>query len=161
MLITWHHLSDRIESTFLHMLRWCSTDGFVSMIKEEKNSHLFEGTILRPLLSLSKRYILSLCNKYHIPYVIDTSNQDTTMSKRNKLRHDIIEPLLSLANKNTTQENTFEKSIKQIYGEIEQVTKWQHENITTTDVSPSKNKTSIQTSNRAKRYHKHQSKIYM
>lgn len=129
MLITWHHLSDRIESTLLHMLRGCSIDGFMSMWREEKNSHLFAGTILRPLLSLSKKYILSLCSKHHIPYVVDISNKDTTMSKRNKVRHDIIEPLLSLANKNTIQDNTFEKSMKQIYTELEHITIWEEEKL--------------------------------
>jgi tRNA(Ile)-lysidine synthase TilS/MesJ len=41
ILITGHNLSDRIESTFLHLLRGAQIDGFLNMKKNEKRSHMF------------------------------------------------------------------------------------------------------------------------
>lgn len=118
-MVTGHHLSDRIESTFLHLLRGCDIDGFMSMSKEDKNHGHFNGKIIRPLLHIGKRKVVDICTKYNIPYIQDYTNNDTNISKRNKLRHDILWPLLDLANKNTKNENTFEESMLQVYRSLE------------------------------------------
>jgi len=49
-LIFGHNLTDRIESTFLNLLRGANLNGFLAMTSEETH-HLLENTkVLRPLL---------------------------------------------------------------------------------------------------------------
>lgn len=119
-LITGHHLSDRIESTFLNLLRGCAIDGFMSMQKIQTNSHLIKWTIVRPLLSMSKTHIQDICNIHNIQYSYDKTNEDITVSKRNKLRHTVLSVLKELSHKNTKEENSFEHSMLEIYNTIEQ-----------------------------------------
>jgi len=120
ILITGHNLSDRIESTILSLLRGAHIDGFLNMQAEEKHSHMFEGTVLRPLLNTPKDTILSRCKEHNIPYSIDTTNHDTSFSKRNKIRHGIIQTLKELSHKYTVDTNTFEESMKNIYHRCDQ-----------------------------------------
>lgn len=46
--------------------------------------------ILRPLLSYSKQHIQDYCDDKKIPYMIDESNADITVSQRNQIRHEIV-----------------------------------------------------------------------
>ncbi len=119
ILLTGHNLSDRIESTFLNMLRGSHIDGFISMQSKENNSHIFQGIIGRPLLQYNKSYIQEQCNALDIPYHIDISNFDTTVSKRNILRHNILQTLKDLSHKNNKQNNSFEESMQNIYERYE------------------------------------------
>jgi len=118
-LITGHHLSDRIESTFLNLLRGCAIDGFISMQRVERNSHLIQWNIIRPLLKMSKTKIQNICDIQNILYSYDKTNEDIAVSKRNRLRHTILTSLKELSHKNTQEENSFEKSMLEIYMAIE------------------------------------------
>lgn len=117
-LITGHHLSDRIESTFLNLLRGCDMDGFVSMQRVD-HSHLIHWDIIRPLLTMSKSHIQHMCDTNHIDYSYDHTNEDISISKRNKVRNTILSELRALANKNTATHNTFEQSMRHIYESLE------------------------------------------
>jgi tRNA(Ile)-lysidine synthase TilS/MesJ len=46
--------------------------------------------IVRPLLSYSKKEIQDYCDEHKIPYMIDQSNVDPSVSQRNKIRHEIV-----------------------------------------------------------------------
>jgi len=117
-LILWHNLTDRIETTFLNMLRGCHIDGFISMKIYTSSHHLVSCPIIRPLLELAKPTIEMLCKKHKIKYIIDPSNKDSTTSKRNKLRNEILPEIYNLAHKNAATENTFRTSIQNIYKEV-------------------------------------------
>lgn len=110
-VVTGHHLNDRVESSLLHMLRGSGLHGFLSMQFCDKHPLLSSAKILRPLLSLSKGEILALVEKNKIPFVQDESNFDPDVSKRNKLRNDILPELFALAHKNTETENSFLESM--------------------------------------------------
>ena len=127
ILITGHHLSDRIESTILHLLRWASIDWFLSMRQVENNSPVFHGKIVRPLLRDNKSYIQAQCDKYQVPYTIDPSNNNLKTSKRNVIRHNILQPLRELSHKNNKETSSFEESMQQIYDRCEK--NYQQENI--------------------------------
>ncbi len=102
VLITGHNLTDRIETSLMNMRRGCQVKGFLNMrLIEEKNrlnnSESSRGmkmgwkmTILRPLLIYSKKQIQDYCDEYKIPYMIDESNADVTISYRNHIRHEIV-----------------------------------------------------------------------
>lgn len=120
-LITGHHLSDRIESTFLNLLRGCAIDGFISMQRIEKNSHLIQWDILRPLLKMSKEQIQHICDTYNIQYSHDHTNEDITISRRNRLRHTVLKEIKDLSHKKTKEKNSFEDSMLEIYTAIENI----------------------------------------
>ncbi len=84
IIVTWHNLSDRIETTFLNLLRGTNIPGIRNMSLFDKKNGL---TLLRPLINLPKNRILSLCNTYDIPYFIDPTNKNFSISKRNKVRY--------------------------------------------------------------------------
>lgn len=117
-LILWHNLTDRIETTFLNLLRGCHINGFVSMEIYTPSHHLLPCPVIRPLLDLAKTTIETLCKKHKLEYIIDPSNNDNTTSKRNILRNEIFPKLYDLAHKNTLAENTFRTSMQNIYGEL-------------------------------------------
>ena len=116
-VILGHNLSDRIESTFLNLLRGAGIKGFTSM-QFSKSHHLLSWTkVLRPLINMPKSEIENICKKNHIPYVTDASNYDDTTSLRNKLRNKILPSLYALS-KNQKGRETFEQSMLNIYEEI-------------------------------------------
>jgi tRNA(Ile)-lysidine synthase TilS/MesJ len=91
----------------------------MSMQRVETNSHLIDGTIIRPLLTLSKSYIQHICDTHRIQYIYDNTNEDINISKRNKLRHTILASLKELSHKNAKEYNSFEQSMYEIYTAIE------------------------------------------
>jgi len=98
-LIFGHNLTDRIESTFLNLLRGANLNGFIAMQVQEQH-HLLPGiNVLRPLIGLTKDEILNICKHNKIPFVIDPTNKNITTSLRNKLRNKVLPELYKLANK--------------------------------------------------------------
>lgn len=106
ILILWHHLDDRIETTFLNINRGCGQEGIQWM--KSQTTHFLDQTItiVRPLLSLKKIEIINEAQKKQIPYHNDPSNEDLDYSKRNKMRH------LLQQEYNT---DWFYKSLEQLY----------------------------------------------
>jgi nucleoid DNA-binding protein len=60
-----------------------------------------------------------MCDTNHIDYSYDHTNEDISISKRNKVRNTILSELRALANKNTATHNTFEQSMRHIYESLE------------------------------------------
>jgi tRNA(Ile)-lysidine synthetase-like protein len=90
-----HHFDDRVETSFLNLLRWCGIDGFMG-IKHQESHHLLQGKmVIRPLLNISKSTIMDRCAQENIPYVLDKSNQDPWVSQRNYIRQTLIPQLFS------------------------------------------------------------------
>lgn len=119
-LIFGHNLTDRIESTFLNLLRGANLNGFIAMQVQEQH-HLLPGiNVLRPLIGLTKDEILNICKHNKIPFVIDPTNKNITTSLRNKLRNKVLPELYKLANKQWTTTNSFIESMKNIYEQLEQ-----------------------------------------
>lgn len=134
-LVFGHNLTDRIESTFLNLLRGSNLNGFLAM-QEQESHHLLPGIqILRPILGLTKDEITAICMANHIPFVTDPTNIDSTTSLRNKLRNKILPGLYTLAHKQTTTTNSFVESMKHIYEQLEETTQ-KDTNLTPIHVSP-------------------------
>jgi len=124
-IVTWHNLTDRIETTFLNMLRGVDLPWFVNMKFIDKFFLLPEKKVfvVRPLIDLPKDYIQNLCDEFTIPYFIDKTNFDPKISKRNKVRQ-IISELASMANVRKDGTNMFRKSWQNIYNRIGEVEVW-------------------------------------
>lgn len=90
-----HHLNDDIETSFMRIIRGSSLNGY-SGIKElafENNKY-----IIRPLLTVLKKDIITYANKHNIKYFDDQSNF-TDCYTRNRIRHHLV-PLLFEENEN-------------------------------------------------------------
>ena len=116
-----HHLNDRIESTFLNLMRGAGINGFLNM-REVENHHLLpeECKVCRPLLEISKSEILSICNEAWIPFFEDKTNQDISVSKRNRIRNQILNPVSTYWTENW-EENKFLESFAWIYKQLENI----------------------------------------
>lgn len=92
IILTWHHLDDRIETTIINLKRWCHLRWFYNMSTYKKclNRDDFNNILyyvhLRPLLHLSKGVILDICKKNNIVFVQDQTNNNPSVSQRNKVR---------------------------------------------------------------------------
>ena len=114
-----HHLNDRVESTFLNLMRWSGINGFLNMHNIDKH-HLLpdDSSICRPLLDISKSEILNICSETWIPFFEDKTNFDNLVSKRNWVRNQILNPL-SRYTLDSKEENKFLESFSNIYHQIE------------------------------------------
>ena len=134
-LVFGHNMSDRIESTFLNLLRGANLNGFLAMQTQEEHHLLGETKVLRPILWLTKEEITAICTKNKIPFITDPTNNDITTSLRNKLRNKILPEVYKLSHKQTTNTNSFVESMKNIYEQLEQTT-WE-KNIHLNPIFPS------------------------
>jgi len=116
-----HHLNDRVESTFLNLMRGAWINGFLNM-REVENHHLLpdECKVCRPLLNSTKSEILDICNKIWIPFFEDKTNQDVSVSKRNRVRNQILNPVSTYWTENW-DENKFLESFAWIYKQLENI----------------------------------------
>lgn len=116
-----HHLNDRVESTLLNLMRGAWINGFLNMREVEKH-HLLpdECKVCRPLLENSKSEILNICNEVWIPFFEDKTNQDISVSKRNRVRNQILNPVSTYWTENW-EENKFLESFAWIYKQLENI----------------------------------------
>lgn len=96
VLVTWHNLTDRLETTLLNIRRWCHIKGFLNMTDVDQRLVSVwwhtprEVYIVRPLLHMRKPDILSFNSSLEIPYILDPTNEDEEFSQRNKLRKKVL-----------------------------------------------------------------------
>ena len=116
-----HHLNDRVESTLLNLMRGAWINGFLNM-REVESHHLLpdECKVCRPLLETSKSEILSICNEVWIPFFEDKTNQNVSVSKRNRVRNQILNPVSTYWTENW-EDNKFLESFAWIYKQLENI----------------------------------------
>lgn len=102
-ILTAHHQNDNLETMIFNFIRGASYGGLKGIAEIDQKRHL-----LRPLLHISKKEIISSLKKAHQTFCIDQSNNDLKYS-RNLLRHKVI-PLLEKINPGLEQ--TFNENIK-------------------------------------------------
>ena len=92
-VLTAHTATDNAETVLLNLLRGGGGRALCGIPAVRPLSA--ECVLLRPLLSLTADEVLSALNEKALPYVVDTTNQDTAYH-RNYLRHEILPRLSSL-----------------------------------------------------------------
>lgn len=80
-----HHADDQIETFFIRLMRGAGLTGLAGM--RPKN-----GKYIRPLLSISKKDIMTWLEEQNVSYVIDPTNESFAYL-RNRIRHKLI-PLM-------------------------------------------------------------------
>jgi len=95
-LITAHQLNDQLEWFLMRLCRGAGVSELAGidpvstrLIKPDRNY-----TLIRPLLSCTKKELLEYLQSHHYPYFIDESNQDTSY-ERNRFRKLFGDPLLA------------------------------------------------------------------
>jgi tRNA(Ile)-lysidine synthase len=94
-IITAHHADDNLETIILNFARGASLQGLTGMQELETNSTT-SASLLRPLLTISKKQILDFLKFKKLKFCVDKSN-NSLVYKRNFIRHKII-PLLKEIN---------------------------------------------------------------
>ena len=102
LLATAHNANDNLETQIFNLTRGCGLDGIcgIPVTRPCKN-----GTVVRPILSMSRSEILSYCDKNGLSFVTDSTNTDTDYT-RNMIRAEIIpalEKINSAAIKNASR----------------------------------------------------------
>ena len=80
-----HHEKDQVETILHNMIRGTGLRGIAGM--NSQNDY-----IIRPFLNISKKEIERYVDTYDVPYVNDTSNEDTSFA-RNFIRKEVIDKL--------------------------------------------------------------------
>jgi tRNA(Ile)-lysidine synthase len=96
-----HHQNDTIETILLNLVRGTGIAGMHGILPKN-------GSLVRPLLYLSRQEIINLVSKQGLNYVEDSSNASTKYA-RNKIRHKVIPILQEL---NPSLERTFEHNLQ-------------------------------------------------
>lgn len=91
ILATAHNADDNFETQLFNLCRGCGIDGLCG-IPESRPFPEADGIIVRPILSASKKQIISYCAENGIEYVSDSTNFEDDCV-RNKLRLNIIPQL--------------------------------------------------------------------
>jgi len=91
LLLTGQHASDQSESFFLALKRGSGPKGLSSMAE---SSPFQQGTIVRPLLSVTREQVEEFAREQQLDWIEDESNQDTRYD-RNFLRHEVMPVLRS------------------------------------------------------------------
>lgn len=119
LILFGHNLTDRLESTFMNMLRWCGLQWFKSMWILQPH-HLLDKNVLRPLIDLTKNEITEICKKHGIQHIEDETNNNPKISLRNLIRIKLLPQIFKLSNKKDEFSNSFIQSMQTIYKQIDQ-----------------------------------------
>lgn len=103
-VLTAHHMDDQAETVLMHILRGTGPNGLAGM---RVSTQMGELRLIRPLLGISRREIISFLKSRRIPYVTDSTNQSVRYL-RNKIRHKLI-PFL---------ESRFRKDVKKLLSHL-------------------------------------------
>jgi len=87
-LATAHHADDNLETILFHLARGAALKGLCGIPPKR-------GNVIRPLLGCVKEDILEACRERAIPFVTDSTNEDTSFA-RNYLRAEILPRLRTL-----------------------------------------------------------------
>ena len=80
-----HHLRDQAETILMHIVRGCGLKGASGM-------EYVNDFVVRPFLNLGKGDIMLYMAQNNVPYVVDESNFDTSIS-RNLIRQEVLPTL--------------------------------------------------------------------
>lgn len=92
LLATAHNANDNLETQIFNLARGCGLDGMCGIPETRPCDG---GTVVRPILRMSRARILEYCREHKLEYVTDSTNTDTDYT-RNKIRAEIIPALMEI-----------------------------------------------------------------
>lgn len=98
LLATAHHANDNLETMLFNLTRGSGLGGICGI----PESRLCEnGTVIRPILHMTREEIVSYCRQNELSFVTDSTNTDTDYT-RNKIRTELI-PVLTEINEKVVE----------------------------------------------------------
>jgi len=92
LLVTAHNANDNLETMLFHLIRGSGLGGLCGI----PVSRLCEnGSLVRPILGMTRADILQYCQVHGLSFVTDSTNTDTDYT-RNRIRSQIIPPLTEI-----------------------------------------------------------------
>lgn len=88
-IATAHTADDNAETVLLHLVRGTGLKGLGAIAP-------VNGSLIRPMLCVTREEVVRFLDEYHVPYINDSSN-DTDVFLRNRIRHHVM-PLLKKEN---------------------------------------------------------------
>lgn len=116
-LFTAHHADDLAETILMRINRGSTIQGYAGF---PKISNLKDYKIVRPLINVSKDYLLSYAIEKRIPYAIDNSNVKDVYT-RNRIRKYIIPILKKENNKVLDKFNQFSETLLDYYNYVDKI----------------------------------------
>ena len=114
-----HHGDDLIETILMKIIRGSNLEGYAGI---KTYSQIKNYTIIRPLLSITKKDIIEYDKSHNIKYFIDNTNEDTTYT-RNRIRKNIL-PLLKKEDPNIHLKFLkYSNTLQEYYNYVEKTTK--------------------------------------
>lgn len=92
ILLTAHNADDNAETVLFHMARGSGLGGLCGIAPVRSFAN---GSLVRPMLGITKREILAYCEENGLEYVTDVTNFDASYA-RNKIRAEVLPVLESL-----------------------------------------------------------------
>ncbi len=92
-IATAHTADDNAETVLMHLVRGTGLKGLGGIAP-------VSGSVVRPMLSVTREEVLAFLEEYRIPYVEDSTNAEDVFL-RNRLRHNVL-PLLKRENPTLT-----------------------------------------------------------
>ena len=92
ILATAHNANDNLETVIFNMTRGSGPSGICGIPRSRPCKN---GTVIRPILDISKEEIFEYCRLSSLKYVTDSTNVDTDYT-RNKIRAQIIPSLMEI-----------------------------------------------------------------
>ena len=89
LVATGHHAGDNAETVLMNLIRGCGLHGLTGIPQRR-------GSIVRPMLNVTRREIEDYLAEHHVPHVEDESNADPAYT-RNRVRLELL-PLLEELN---------------------------------------------------------------
>lgn len=89
ILLTAHNSDDNLETMIYRLAKGTSPRGLCGIPSVRETDG---GLVVRPLLSVTKREIIALCEDNNIKYVTDSTNADTEYA-RNRIRKNVVPEL--------------------------------------------------------------------
>lgn len=92
LLATAHNANDNLETQIFNLARGCGIDGMCGIPRTRPCEN---GTVVRPILRMSRAHIIDYCRENRLDYVTDSTNVDTDYT-RNMIRAEIIPSLTKI-----------------------------------------------------------------
>lgn len=108
-IVTWHNMTDRVETSLLNAVRGSSRRWWNWMSKINKK---FFWEVSRPLLHISKKGIIEKLETYCCPYLLDPTNNNESVSERNRLRRILFSKIEWIWIYSKDRRNTFYECIE-------------------------------------------------
>ena len=129
-LFTAHHGDDLTETVLMKIVRGSSVKGYSGINLISKRDFYF---LVRPLLFLSKEYIVNYVNKNCIPYMVDNTNYSNEYT-RNRYRNNIL-PFLKMESANVHLKFLdFSNDLGEYYNYVENIVLKKYEKIVNNNV---------------------------